>query len=44
MLIDIEKLTDELGTLKDELVKMGEEIELQIHVMHEDIFNSMHRI
>lgn len=44
MLIDIEKLTDELGVLKDELVKMGEEIELQIHVMHEDIFNSMHRI
>ena len=44
MLIDIEKLTDELGTLKDELVKMGEEIELQIHVMHEDIFQSMHRI
>ncbi len=44
MLIDIEKLTDELGALKDELVKMGEEIELKIHVMHEDIFNSMHRI
>ena len=44
MLIDIEKLTDELGVLKDELVKMGEEIELKIHIMHEDIFNSMHRI
>lgn len=44
MLIDIEKLTNELGTLKDELIKMGNEINLQIHVMHEDIFNSMHRI
>lgn len=44
MLIDIEKLTNELGTLKDELTKMGNEIDLQIHVMHEDIFNSMHRI
>ncbi len=44
MLIDIEKITDELGVLKDELTKMGKEIELEIHVMHEDIFNSMHRI
>ncbi len=44
MLIDIEKITDELGALKDELTKMGKEIELEIHVMHEDIFNSMHRI
>jgi len=44
MLIDIEKMTDELGVLKDELTQMGKEIELEIHVMHEDIFNSMHRI
>lgn len=44
MLIDIEKITDELGVLKDELAKMGKEIDLEIHVMHEDIFNSMHRI
>lgn len=44
MLIDIDKLTNELGTLKDELTKMGNEIDLKIHVMHEDIFNSMHRI
>lgn len=44
MLIDIEKITDELGVLKDELLKMGKEIDLEIHLMHEDIFNSMHRI
>ncbi len=44
MLIDIEKITGELGALKDELAKMGKEIDLQIHIMHEDIFNSMHRI
>lgn len=44
MLIDIEKMTEELGKLKDELEKIGKEIELQVHVMHEDIFNSMHRI
>lgn len=44
MLIDIEKMSGELGELKDELEKMGQNIELEIHIMHEDIFNSMHRI
>lgn len=44
MLIDIEKMTDELGVLSEELANMGKEIDLEIHVMHEDIFNSMHRI
>ena len=28
----------------DEFAKLGEENNLKIHVMHEDIFNSMHRI
>ena len=27
-----------------EFAKLGEENNLKIHVMHEDIFNSMHRI
>ena len=32
------------GDLADEFAKLGEENNLKIHVMHEDIFNSMHRI
>lgn len=44
MLIDIEKLSNGFTVLKDELEKVGKENELQVHLMHEDIFNSMHRI
>ncbi len=44
MLIDISKCTAEYGDLADRLKKAGEEMNLQVHVMHEDIFNSMHRI
>lgn len=44
MLIDIENISEDLGVLKQELEKMGKETGLQIHIMHEDIFNSMHRI
>lgn len=42
MLIDISKLNCELDTLKD---KLQDNVKgMTIHVMHEDIFNSMHRI
>ncbi len=44
MLIEISGLTVEYIDFADKLVKAGEEMGLQIHVMHEDIFNSMHRI
>ncbi len=44
MLIEISKLTVEYIDFADKLVKAGEEMGLQIHVMHEDIFNSMHKI
>lgn len=44
MLIDITKITSDYGTLAERLKKSGEEMNLQVHVMHEDIFNSMHRI
>ena len=44
MLIDISKCGSEYSALADKLVKAGEEMGLQIHVMHEDIFNAMHRI
>lgn len=42
MLIDIDKLTVSLEKLGENLKKNVEGME--IHVMHEDIFNSMHRI
>ena len=30
--------------LSDSLTKLGDDMGLSVHVMHEDIFNSMHRI
>ena len=44
MLADIEKLNCEFGVLADELKALGEGLGLDIRVMHEDIFNSMHRV
>ena len=42
MMIEIDKMTCSIEELKGNL---GEVLpEMQIHVMHEDIFNSMHRI
>ena len=32
------------STLFNSLTKAGAEMGLQVHVMHEDIFNAMHRI
>lgn len=42
MLIDIEKMNCELSELQENLKKCVDG--MTIHVMHEDIFNSMHRI
>ena len=44
MLIEISDLTVEYIDFADKLKNAGEEMGLQIHVMHEDIFNSMHKI
>ena len=44
MLTDITDLKSDLGALSDDMEKLAQELGLQIHVMHEDIFNSMHRI
>lgn len=44
MLIEISSLTIDYIDFADKLVKAGDEMGLQIHVMHEDIFNSMHKI
>ena len=42
MLIDIEKMTIDIKALQDNLEKNVDN--MVIHVMHENIFNSMHRI
>ena len=44
MLADISKLDVDFIELADELSTMGKSLNLDIRVMHEDIFNSMHRI
>lgn len=44
MMVDVTHSTVDFTQLSDELVALGESLQLKIHVMHEDIFNSMHRI
>lgn len=44
MLIEIDKLNTEFTTFVDEMSKYGDSLGLKIHVMHEDIFKSMHTI
>ncbi len=44
MLVDISEATASIPELKEALAAIGEEMHLSVHIMHEDIFNSMHRI
>lgn len=44
MLVDITNSSIEFSFLADKLKAAGDAMGLQVHVMHEDIFNSMHRI
>ena len=44
MLVDISKSTTEFSGLSDELSALGDKMGLKILAMHEDIFNTMHRI
>ncbi len=44
MMIDISQINCELSELVYQMQQLGENAGLAIHVMHEDIFNSMHRI
>lgn len=44
MLIEISKLTIDYIDFAEKLKSAGTEMGLQVHVMHEDIFNSMHKI
>ncbi len=44
MMVDITKLNVDFTVLADRMTKLGEELGLSIHTMHEDIFDAMHRI
>ena len=44
MMTDISAMNQDFVDFVDQMDKLGKELGLSIHVMHEDIFNSMHRI
>lgn len=44
MIVDISECKIPFTQLVDEMNKLGEELGQNIHTMHEDIFNSMHKI
>ncbi len=44
MLADISVMNKSFGDFSDEMQKLGEDMLMSVHVMHETIFNSMHRI
>ena len=44
MLVDITRRSTPLSELSDRMSELGKSMGLSIYVMHEDIFNSMHRI
>ena len=44
MLVDISDINADFSKLVDSMDSLGQKLGLSIHTMHEDIFNSMHRI
>lgn len=44
MLIDISKSSIPFTQFSDKMTELGTEMGLSVRAMHEDIFNSMHRI
>ena len=44
MIVDISNLNIEFNSFIDKMENIGKKDNLQIHVMHEDIFNAMHKI
>lgn len=44
MVVDISKASVAFSALVDRFEKMGTEMNLKIHLMHEDVFNTMHHI
>ena len=44
MFCETDKITIPFSQFVDEAEKLGTEMGMKVHVMHEDLFNSMHRI
>ena len=44
MLVDVSELNMPFGDFVDEMKDLGAQKDLDIRAMHEDIFNSMHKI
>ena len=44
MLVEIANLNCDFGDFAEKVAQAGRQIGTKVHVMHEDIFNSMHRI
>ena len=44
MMVDISQMNTDFVVLGEKLNKLGKSLNLSIHTMHQDIFNSMHRI
>lgn len=44
MLVDLEKMESPFGNFAEALETLAEQSGLKIHAMHEDVFQSMHRI
>lgn len=44
MIVQVDDLSIKFTEFVDEMVKTGKSSGLEIHVMHEDIFNAMHTI
>jgi len=44
MLVEIDNLTVPFADFVDIMTKLGKDDGLEIHTMHEDIFNTMHKI
>lgn len=44
MVVSVDKLNVEFNEFVDKMQEAGKQKALEIHVMHEDIFNSMHKI
>ncbi len=44
MMVDLSGSTMPFSTLVERMDELGKTMGLSIHVMHEDIFNSMHKI
>ncbi len=44
MIVDVKNSTKPFGAFVEEMKELGNAEGLEIHVMHEDIFNAMHKI